>query len=771
MSTSRPIENDGREFEQIALRIARARWPQDEFGGAFSLNGSERDGRFETEDAVNFIEVTISRSLDKAKHDAKKLFEAVKAQQKQNPMKGSRGWLITKHEPTADQRTAVQTIGNHQVQICSLDVFQRSIIDANGYLTARGNHFFGSVLDPETRSIKPTIDYIPLDIIEQDTNLLFSINDICEKLKDGESFTLLGDYGAGKSMTLRQIFFKLQDRYRSGQIHKFPIYINLREHSGQDDPAEVIERHARRIGFTSPSSLVRAWKAGFCVVILDGFDEITTLGASKRPSLRTIRHESVTAIRRLIEQHPHTGWILAGREHFFDSANERRNSLGLLLATKILTLNEFSESQVKSYIEKFSPSHHPAELPSWLPTRPLLVGYFATRGIFQELIESDTGFEAVDGWSFLIDRICERESKIGKGLDGQTLRTILERLATIARSTTDGLGPISQDQIRSSFIDVCQYEPDDQANLILQRMPGLGVYRVEEDTRAFVDAALAEVCRAGDIIQFLIDPYSTIQNTAIKRAFGDISSYCGDMAATKVARLLIKNELKDGNISAALRAIENEVAFEALKADLFGVCQISSICPTYKTTINGIVFEGSSVTFEEAENNLSSFTFNDCFFDKVEIPPIIDSGKLPFFLGCAISEVVGRQSTEDLPSGKFDDNCIIESFSASLSTQSAILETTLTKGEKLVLSILRKLFVQSLGGRAESALSRGLDLNDRSKVPDAIRLIQQHGYSTCSNRGDGNVWIPNRKRLNEVRRILAAPTTCTNSLMLEAREL
>jgi hypothetical protein len=771
MSTPQTNENDGREFELAVLRIARARWPQDEFGGAFKLHGSERDGRFETEDAVHFIEATISRSLDKAKHDGKKLFDAVKTQQKQNPMKGSRGWLITKYEPTADQRTAVQAIGNHQVQICSLDVFQRSIIDTNGYLSARENHFFGSVLDPETRSIRPTIEYIPLDIIEQDTNQLFSINDICEKLTDGESFTLLGDYGAGKSMTLRQIFFKLQERYRSGQIHKFPIYINLREHSGQDDPAEVIERHARRIGFQSPSSLVRAWKAGFCTVILDGFDEITTLGASKRPSLKNIRHESVTAIRRLIEQNPHTGWILAGREHFFDSSNERRNSLGLLPTTRILTLNEFSESQVKSYIEKFSPSNRTVELPSWLPTRPLLVGYFATRGIFQELIESDTGFEAVDGWSFLIDRICERESRIGKGLDGQTLRTILERLATIARSTTDGLGPISQDQIRSSFIDVCQYEPDDQANLILQRMPGLGVFRVEEDTRAFVDAALAEICRAGDIIQFLTDPYSTIQNSAVKRAFSDISSYCGDMAAAKVARLILKKEIKDGHLSAALRAIENEESFEALKADLFGVCQISNICPTYKTTVNGIVFEGSCVTFEEPENDLSYFTFIDCFFEKVELSPSVDPEKIPTFSGCAISEVVGRQSFEDLPNNKFDHNCIIESFSASLSTQSAILGTTLTKGEKLVLSILRKLFVQSLGGRVESALSRGLDLNDRSKVPDAIRLIQQHGFSTCSNRGNGDVWIPNRKRLNEVRRILAAPTTYTSSLMTQAKEL
>jgi hypothetical protein len=33
------------------------------------------------------------------------------------------------------------------------------------------------------------------------------------------------------------------------------------------------ERHGRNIGFPNPSQLVRAWKAGYAVLLLDGFDE------------------------------------------------------------------------------------------------------------------------------------------------------------------------------------------------------------------------------------------------------------------------------------------------------------------------------------------------------------------------------------------------------------------------------------------------------------------------------------------------------------------
>ena len=54
-------------FENEVRRIARARWPEAQYSGAAKVAGRERDGIFETEEVIHFIEVTTSRKEDKAK--------------------------------------------------------------------------------------------------------------------------------------------------------------------------------------------------------------------------------------------------------------------------------------------------------------------------------------------------------------------------------------------------------------------------------------------------------------------------------------------------------------------------------------------------------------------------------------------------------------------------------------------------------------------------------------------------------------------------------
>ena len=98
-------------FEDEARRIARARWPQAQFDGAAMVNGRERDGIFETDDVIHYVEATRSRREDKAKDDTKKMFSLMTDQQRQKSMKGAIGWFVTQDEPTADQREAVRLHG------------------------------------------------------------------------------------------------------------------------------------------------------------------------------------------------------------------------------------------------------------------------------------------------------------------------------------------------------------------------------------------------------------------------------------------------------------------------------------------------------------------------------------------------------------------------------------------------------------------------------------------------------------------------------------
>ncbi|WP_279474683.1 hypothetical protein [Aeromonas veronii] len=75
-------------FENEVRRIARARWPEAQYAGAAKVNGRERDGVFETEEVIHFLEVTTSRREDKAKEDTKKLFQLISTHQKSGSIKG-----------------------------------------------------------------------------------------------------------------------------------------------------------------------------------------------------------------------------------------------------------------------------------------------------------------------------------------------------------------------------------------------------------------------------------------------------------------------------------------------------------------------------------------------------------------------------------------------------------------------------------------------------------------------------------------------------------
>jgi hypothetical protein len=759
-------------FENEVRRIARARWPQAEFDGAAMVNGRERDGIFETDDVIHYIEATRSRREEKAKDDTKKMLGLMVEQQRNNSMKGAIGWFITQDEPTADQRAAVGLHGKKQVKAVSFAQFQQGLVDVQQYFSKRANHFFGSVADPATGQPMPVIPYIPLDLTLVESGNLIDIDTITAGIATGESYTLLGDYGAGKSMTLRQIYFQLRDAYIKGGTPKFPIYLNLREHSGQDDPSEVLERHARRLGFDKPHSLVSAWRAGFAVLVIDGFDEVTTLGVSAgRTKLREARRRSLEAVRALISQTPEiVGFVIAGRDHFFSSPEERRSSLGIRTSTKTIAVGELTQKQIAIYLQQISGKDIP--LPHWLPTRPLLVAYIATRGLVDELGGVLQSIDSTDGWNLLLQKIFERESKISPNLDGVTLRRILERLATFARSTSDGLGPITQQQIRTAYIQTCGSEPDEQANLLLQRLPGLGVYRAEDDSRTFVDIELAEVCRARDITDFVIDPYGLLQDDGWKSSIALATTFAGQTAITRVCRnLLGVDRFANAKIEAALNAAEKQKEIGALRADLAALAIEMPYSLTTTTIINGEIFENYTLTLPHRTTDLSNLIFRDCLFECIDITSDADTNQLPAFQGCIFIRVLGRTSASDLPDARFDDRCTYEIFADSAETQSSILNSSLTRGEKLVLTILRKIFIQSLGGRAESALYRGLDMNDRQIVNDAIKLLQQYGLIILYNRGDGNVWVPVRKEIARARRILGAPASCGDKVIFDARKL
>lgn len=237
------MTSQGRDFEDDVRRVARLLWSDDAFSGAAILDGRERDGIFETRDAINIVESTISTRRDKAIEDAQKTAEIVQKLRKTN-IKHINGWLITLNEPTADQRTATQRF-SHSVRLLSFDQFRSLLFNGAEYLRCRTDYRFGSVADPITRAALTELkNYVPIDLIESGSQKAADQNDLIENIKRNhtERFVLLGEYGSGKSVTLRNIFFTLKDAYKRSETHTVPIYLNLRDHTGQRDAVEALGR-------------------------------------------------------------------------------------------------------------------------------------------------------------------------------------------------------------------------------------------------------------------------------------------------------------------------------------------------------------------------------------------------------------------------------------------------------------------------------------------------------------------------------------------------
>lgn len=755
---------ENEHFEDEVRRIARELWPSAEFSGSAIVDGRERDGIFETEDCIHVVEATTSRRREKAKEDIAKLTSLLSKLKRKSGTKAVKGWWVTRDEPTADQRK-ISDKHRESINTLSLSQFQARLIDSRAYLSARDDYVFGSVRDPGTGQPVPAIEYVPLDLVRSDSSDLVSRSEMVTLVSEGRTVVLLGDYGAGKSMTLREIYRDLKKSHLKGATSTFPVYLNLRDHYGQSDPAEVIERHARSIGFGRPSHLVRAWRAGYVHLLIDGFDEISTVniqGLWKK--LQDNRFRAMEAVRRLIREHPvRAGLLVAGRAHFFDSPVERRSALGLPSDCLELSLNEFTEEQIATYLKRAGITGF---IPAWLPSRPLLVGYLAAKGLLVNLVKEDASGGQLDpavGWDLLLDSIAAREAEIEAGIDGSTVRRILERLATKARATPSGLGPIGPDLVVQGFTEICGYGPDDRGMVLLQRLPGLGIDREEDNTRSFVDEDFADACRSGDIVAFVDSPFDfdPVPLSAIESAAGELAISVASLSATA-------RRFSEGKINAAVGATQR-TGSQYLAADLARLLMARGFSIREQIRLHDVLIPELEVG--PAGADFSALEFHGCFFSRVELDSDANVASLPLFRGCFIDQLEGRVSRADLPTEKFSDDCIIENFAEAAETTAAVLGLELPLGSRVCLTVLKKLYERRGSGRKENALHRGLDHHARRMVPDVLRVLQSEGLASPYKAKGTTIWLPDRSSRQRVGRMIAAPSSSSDPVLRNCASL
>lgn len=503
-------------FESEVRRIAAELFSKSRTTGPIKIDGRERDGVYNEGEIIHVVEATTSHKVQKAKEDLRKSADLVKALRKVAPDVNFKIWFIVKGEPTADQVELVPNVRKDAkcpVEVCGFHVFASKLIDARRYLQIRDNYPFGSVRNPaDDRDYKvPEGDYVPIDLIERNEKKLVSIDSLIEKSSSSHnSWIITGDFGAGKSMTMRQIYYGLKRQYLKADTVKLPVYINLRDHFGQTNPAEALIRHGNEIGFPDPNQLVAAWRAGYVHLLLDGFDELSSMRLVRGVSgLRTARRHAVKLVKEIITSQPRsTSIFISGREHYFDSSDELSNALGLPHNTIYLKLNEFTHEQVEKYLQQ---KGYKQSIPDWLPSRPLLIGYLAVKGMLASQDKDLTKLTQEEGWNYLLDRICEREANQvnSVGVDARAVREFVEKLATQARQTNSGRGPIYLKDIVGVFSKTFDMPPDENTERLIFRMPGFTSVSGQDDALEFIDDDYVDACRAGDVLRYIKSPHDT----------------------------------------------------------------------------------------------------------------------------------------------------------------------------------------------------------------------------------------------------------------------
>lgn len=561
-------------------------------------------------------------------------------------------------------------------------------------------------------------------------------------------------------MTLRHAYFDLRAKYLMGHSVKFPIYLNLRDHFGQRSPSEALMRHGEEIGFPIPSQLVSAWKAGHCHIFLDGFDELssTRLVRGVR-GLRQARREAMRLVHGFVSTHPKdTSIFISGRQHYFDSIDELGVALGLPSGFQYYTLNEFTQEQVSAYLKRkgFSDS-----IPDWLPSRPLLLGYLAVKNLLSGINDDLSTLSREKGWDHLLDRICSREAEQIDpiSIDASAVREFVERIATHCRQTGSGRGPIHLTSIRTIFEEVFSMPADEKAETLILRMPGFTATTGQDDAREFIDDDYADACRAGDVARFICAPHDARHAVLLSATveMGDLGC-----ALASINPLIATGR----QISVALDfGAENEAPYVAF--DLVRILQQKGL--DY-AGFGAIISDGLFDTYElTGAPNLNGVEFEGCLLSRIEISDV--DAECPVFRNCHVDDVYGAVGLKDLPPALVASRGGLARFVDEAKTNADILDLSIPLSVKVLMTVLRKLFVQPGRGRRENAFYRGLDARAKAYVPDILSLIDQLGFAKPYRNHGPSVWITNRSKAKDAHSILSAPAQANVPLLGKVRTL
>lgn len=764
----------GTHFERLVVDFCKRTWDPTLVKENRSVEGREVDVLIESPTDVVIIECTIERGKKKAEYDISKIREVRKSLVGDATHKSVRGYFVTQHDPSPDVHQVAETHGSW-IEACSFPAFVNKHNASSTYLAERRKRPFGSVRNPADDSAdldRNQYVSVPFRLVgsEKEISLDRIISDIENKPKT--RLALTGDFGIGKSMTFRELFFRLAEHYWDGSIYRFPMYINLKDghFEKEDDAVDLIERHAKWVGLRDQrDKLVHAWASDCCIIFLDGFDEVARSGFNRlTTSSKQLRFSSGHIVRALVKSSPaNTPILISGRESYFASFAEMRECLAADGFDHV-SLHDLNEQEVKQLYRKINPSGKGPVIFGWLPQRPLLLSYlyFKYGEEMRKTHAAKPGVPPGEGWHTLLDRLSARETEVAVDAPPSQIRRLVERVALYARTNVSEPGRVTSLQVAQAYREVAEMEPEASVQQVLMRLPGLSPGGTGED-RGFIDTNFFEAAQAGPLVE-LIEALGTRDKKVARsdrvkplveltrRTNCVISSLSAQVA---VAALRHREKLGVLGIALQEAAGHEELKVGNTVGDIF-MCALEQPEVGFRKDLGSLQFVGAYFTELEVTDEAIQYArlaFQDCIIDRLELDlPAAELERLRFastrigHLSCS-SEVADCLNLLGLKES-------IDHLTLFDATNVDILELQIPKHVKAVRIILRKTFRAQSSGRLKSSFFRGIKPLKKELIERCLAKLHEHEllYVVGNPNSASSVWYPNRAHLKRVSILMDA---------------
>ncbi|MCJ2103817.1 NACHT domain-containing protein [Methylobacterium sp. E-041] len=769
----------GTDFERVVVDFCRRHWGAEHVHPNRMIDGREIDVIIETSEELIIIECTIVKTKKKAEGDISKIRTTRRSLVGDLQQKKIKGFFVLPEDPTPEIHQIAEENGLW-IEACSLPTFINRFNCSSSYLIERRKRSFGSVRNPidDTINIERN-QYVQVSFRTFENNSEVTLESITKDIaiKKRTRLVVTGDFGVGKSMTFRELFYRLAEEYEAGKTYRFPIYINLSEAAfdESDDFIDLLERHAKWIGLRSErDKLVRAWTSDCCILMLDGFDELIRAGFTRlTTSSRDIRYASAHIIRAAVKESPiNTPIFVSGRQSYFSSFDEMRECLHARDFSHV-SLQDLLEKEVKALYHKINPQGKKPIIMEWMPQRALLLSYIYFE-LGDKLADDEKLLNPLSpgyGWNILLDRLCARETNVAKGAEPRQIRRLLERIALFARTNISDPGRVTSLHVADAYRDVMLMEPDISVQQVLMRFPGLTAGHANEE-RGFIDRAIFEAAQAGTICDAIV----ALSSKSVEYIrTDDIARLIRPLARTRngitnlTAQIVNSSLQTNGHLSLVFLALNEIMSHHSeltgnLAADLL-VC--ASIDPELFTNKNSREIVVSSALISEIEISpelldLCKIKFEDCIFDELEISVDIPYLSKLKFERCRVqrlncSQDVSRElASIGLRADHIENTMVIDA------TNSDILSLHIDDGFKIAKIVLRKLFYKAGSGRKKSAFYRGMGDLDMALIDKFLNVLHRYNivYVIGNRKSDTSVWHPNRiftKRVSFIVDSIAPP--------------